>query len=524
MNSVHSQTVSLIWNIADDVLRDIFVRGQYRDVILPMVVLRRLDALLESTKVAVEEEMKLEKENGFDDLDEHAIKNITGLSYYNTSRWTLARLKQQATGDNDILYDNFAEYLNGFSKNVSDVLTKFEFFAKARKLADRDCLLPLIEKITDPFINLTDQPVKDPNGLTLPAVSNIDMGTIFEELLRRFNEENNEEAGEHFTPRDVIHLLSQMVFEPVLDDLPQIIQIYDPACGSGGMLTEASDYLISRGVAQDAIEISGTEINPETYAICKSDLIIKNVNPDGIHCGNTLTINHFANRTFGYMITNPPYGKSWKEDKKKIYHDKELTDSRFFLPLQQFDGETADVDCCTRTSDGQLMFVLEMLDKLKPLDVQPQGSRIASVHNGSALFTGDAGQAESDIRRYLLENDLVDVIIQLPNNISTTRASPPTAGYSPTRKSRSARAGCSSSTHRKPTRSSARTRATATAPSSLTAMRYCASIRSSASAKPLLTALCVARYSTPTSSATTPSPLSDRFDFAPSSTPNTSTT
>lgn len=325
MNSVHSQTVSLIWNIADDVLRDIFVRGQYRDVILPMVVLRRLDALLESTKVAVEEEMKLEKENGFDDLDEHAIKNITGLSYYNTSRWTLARLKQQATGDNDILYDNFAEYLNGFSKNVSDVLTKFEFFAKARKLADRDCLLPLIEKITDPFI--------------------------------------------------------------------------------------------SRGVAQDAIEISGTEINPETYAICKSDLIIKNVNPDGIHCGNTLTINHFANRTFGYMITNPPYGKSWKEDKKKIYHDKELTDSRFFLPLQQFDGETADVDCCTRTSDGQLMFVLEMLDKLKPLDVQPQGSRIASVHNGSALFTGDAGQAESDIRRYLLENDLVDAIIQLPNNI-----------------------------------------------------------------------------------------------------------
>lgn len=417
MNSVHSQTVSLIWNIADDVLRDIFVRGQYRDVILPMVVLRRLDALLESTKVAVEEEMKLEKENGFDDLDEHAIKNITGLSYYNTSRWTLARLKQQATGDNDILYDNFAEYLNGFSKNVSDVLTKFEFFAKARKLADRDCLLPLIEKITDPFINLTDQPVKDPNGLTRPAVSNIDMGTIFEELLRRFNEENNEEAGEHFTPRDVIHLLSQMVFEPVLDDLPQIIQIYDPACGSGGMLTEASDYLISRGVAQDAIEISGTEINPETYAICKSDLIIKNVNPDGIHCGNTLTINHFANRTFGYMITNPPYGKSWKEDKKKIYHDKELTDSRFFLPLQQFDGETADVDCCTRTSDGQLMFVLEMLDKLKPLDVQPQGSRIASVHNGSALFTGDAGQAESDIRRYLLENDLVDAIIQLPNNI-----------------------------------------------------------------------------------------------------------
>lgn len=417
MNSVHSQTVSLIWNIADDVLRDIFVRGQYRDVILPMVVLRRLDALLEPTKVKVEEELEIQKQLGLEEIDETAIRHITGLSYYNTSRWTLGRMKQQASGDNDILYDNFAEYLNGFSKNVADVLNKFEFFAKARKLADRDCLLPLIEKITDPYINLTDKPAKDPNGLTLPAVSNVDMGTIFEELLRRFNEENNEEAGEHFTPRDVIHLLSQVVFEPALNDLPPIIQIYDPACGSGGMLTEASDFLESKGVSPDAIEISGTEINPETYAICKSDLIIKNVNPEGIHYGNTITTNHFANRTFGYMITNPPYGKSWKEDKKKIYHEKELTDSRYYLPLAQFDGSTIDVDCCTRTSDGQLMFVLEMLDKLKPLDMQPQGSRIASIHNGSALFTGDAGQAESDIRRYLLENDLVDAIIQLPNNI-----------------------------------------------------------------------------------------------------------
>ena len=416
MDNVHSQTVSLIWNIADDVLRDVFVRGQYRDVILPMVVLRRLDALLEPTKEAVDAQVTQDKELGLDP-DEYAINEVTGLSFYNTSRWTLSRLKSQATGDNDILLTNFTEYLLGFSHNVQDVLNKFEFFTKARKLADRDCLLSLIEKITDPYINLTDKPAKDPNGLPLPAVSNFDMGTIFEELLRRFNEENNEEAGEHFTPRDVIHLLSQIVFDPVIDNLPPVVQIYDPACGSGGMLTESSEYLISKGVDSNSIVIAGTEINPETYAICKSDLIIKSVNPDGIYCGNTITENHFADRTFGYMITNPPYGKSWKEHKKLIYHEKELLDERFRKWLINFAGEVEQLDCCPRTSDGQLLFVLEMLDRMKPLDMQPQGTRIASIHNGSSLFTGDAGQAESNIRRYLLENDLVEAIIQLPNNI-----------------------------------------------------------------------------------------------------------
>lgn len=417
MDNVHSQTVSLIWNIADDVLRDVFVRGQYRDVILPMVVLRRLDALLEPTKEAVDREIADQKAIGLPEIDEFPIREITGLSFYNTSRWTLSRLKSQATGNNELLLSNFVEYLQGFSDNIRDVLDKFEFYTKARKLADRDCLFALIEKITDPYINLTDKPAKDPEGLPLPAVTNFDMGTIFEELLRRFNEENNEEAGEHFTPRDVIHLLSQIVFGPVLDRLPPIIQIYDPACGSGGMLTEASDYLVAHGVNRESIEISGTEINPETYAICKSDLIIKNVRPDGINYGNTITTNRFGDRSFGYMITNPPYGKSWKEDKKQIYHESELLDERYRLPLVNFAGETVQLDCTTRTSDGQLLFVLEMIDKMKPLDVQPQGTRIVSIHNGSSLFTGDAGQAESNIRRYLLENDLVEAIIQLPNNI-----------------------------------------------------------------------------------------------------------
>ncbi|MBR4712330.1 MAG: SAM-dependent DNA methyltransferase [Paludibacteraceae bacterium] len=414
MEASNSQIVSFIWSIADDVLRDVFLRGQYRDVILPMVVLRRLDALLEPTKEEVEQEIK---ESGLDNLDEGVLKDITGLSYFNTSKWTLNRLKSQASDNNNILYDNFIEYLNGFSGNVRDVLKNFDYYNKARKLADNDRLLSIIEKITDPHINLTDKEVSDPDGILLPAMTNIGMGTLFEELLRRFNEENNEEAGEHFTPRDVISLLAHLVFEPIKDNLPKVISLYDPACGSGGMLTESREYLLNIGVKSIAIQLSGTEINPETYAICKSDLIIKGVDPSGMHLGNTITDNAFSDKSFGYMITNPPYGKSWKTDKAQIYHDKTLLDHRFELPLTNFAGEEEVVDSTPRTSDGQLLFVLEEVDKMKPLEFQPQGSRVASIHNGSSLFTGDAGSGESNIRRYLVEHDLVEAIIQLPNNI-----------------------------------------------------------------------------------------------------------
>lgn len=419
MEISQSQIVSFIWGIADDCLRDVFVRGQYRDVILPMVVLRRFDALLEPTKDAVEEEIKIQREIGLEDggFDDGAIYNITGLSYFNTSKWTLNRLKSQATDNNDILYNNFIEYLNGYSENVRDVLKNFEYYNKARKLADNDRLLSMIERITDPRINLTDKDTTDPDGLLLPALTNVGMGTIFEELLRKFNEENNEEAGEHFTPRDAISLLAHLIFEPVKDDLPKIITLYDPACGSGGMLTEGREYLLGIGVKSSAIQLSGTEINPETYAICKSDLIIKGVDPSGMHLGNTITDNAFADKSFGYMLTNPPYGKSWKTDKEKIYHDKALLDSRFELKLTNFAGEEEVLDSTPRTSDGQLLFILEEVDKMKPLEYQPQGARVASIHNGSSLFTGDAGSGESNIRRYLIENDLVDAIIQLPNNI-----------------------------------------------------------------------------------------------------------
>ncbi len=419
--------VSLIWNIADDVLRDVFLRGQYRDVILPMIVLRRLDALLEPTKAEVDAEVK---ENG---VDADVLFDITKLPYYNTSKWTLNILKAQATNDEKILLDNFNEYLLGFSENVRDVLRKFGFISKdgntaaekAQKLSDNHRLLSAIERVTDPRINLTDKPVKGPDGLTIPPLDNIGMGKVFEELLRRFNEENNEEAGEHFTPRDAIMLLTRLIFEPIKDNLPKTFSLYDPACGSGGMLTESQRYLTEiLGVDPAAIFLSGTEVNPETYAICKADLIIKGTDSNGIRNGNTITQiervfadDRFAQKRFGYMITNPPYGKSWKEDKKKIYHDSELLDDRFRVKLVNFAGEEEEVDATPRTSDGQLLFILEMLSKMTPLESQPQGTRIASVHNGSSLFTGDAGSGESDTRRYLLENDLVEAIVQLPNNI-----------------------------------------------------------------------------------------------------------
>lgn len=419
MDISQSQIVSFIWGIADDCLRDVFVRGQYRDVILPMVVLRRFDALLEPTKDEVEEEIKAQREIGLDEdsFDEGALCDITKLTFYNTSKWTLNRIKSQATDNNDILYNNFVEYLNGYSENVKDVLLNFDYYAKAERLAKNDRLLAVIEKITDPHINLTDRPATDPDGLPLPPLSNIAMGTIFEELLRKFNEENNEETGAHFTPRDAIALLARLVFEPVKDNLPPTISLYDPAEGSGGMLTEGRDYLLSLGISPIAIQLYGTEINPETYAICKADLIIKGVDPSGMHLGNTITDDHFRGKSFGYCITNPPYGKSWKTDKPRIYHDGALTDHRFELPLINFRGEKEYLDCTPRTSDGQLLFILEEVNKMNPLDYQPQGSRVASVHNGSSLFTGDAGSGESNIRRYLIENDLVDAIIQLPNNI-----------------------------------------------------------------------------------------------------------
>lgn len=418
--SVHNSLVSFIWSIADDCLRDVYVRGKYRDVILPMVVLRRLDSLLEETKKKVLEEVRFQREDmKFAELDEKGLQDASGHVFYNISQWTLQKLFDTATNSQQLLEANFMDYLNGFSPNVKEIVDRFKLRSQIRHMADKDVLLDVLEKFTSPRINLTNKEKPDPDGRMLPALSNLGMGYVFEELIRRFNEENNEEAGEHFTPREVIDLMTHLVFEPVKDNLPQVITIYDPACGSGGMLTESQDFITERyeQVSAEYVYLYGKEINDETYAICKSDMMIKGNNPENIRCGSTLATDEFAGTKFDFMLSNPPYGKSWTGDQKYIKDGKEIIDPRFEVRLADYWGEKSIVDATPRSSDGQLLFLMEMVSKMKPLSQSPNGSRIASVHNGSSLFTGDAGGGESNIRRYIIENDLLEAIIQMPNNL-----------------------------------------------------------------------------------------------------------
>ena len=420
-HTAHNKLVNFIWSIADDCLRDVYVRGKYRDVILPMVVLRRLDALLEPTKEAVLEEVRFQKEEvGLTELDPDGLRDASGYVFYNTSPWTLQKLYDTATNSQQLLEANFSEYLNGFSPNVQEIIEKFNLRAQVKKMADKDVLLAVLEKFTSPYINLTNREKTDPQGRKLPPLSNLGMGYVFEELIRRFNEENNEEAGEHFTPREVIELMTHLVFLPVADRLPPVMKIYDPACGSGGMLTESEKFVKDPEGAIKAsgdVYLYGKEINDETYAICKSDMMIKGDNPENIRNGSTLATDEFRGETFDFMLSNPPYGKSWSNDMKYIKEGKEVIDPRFKVVLENYWGEAEKVDAVPRSSDGQLLFLMEMVDKMKPLSQSPLGSRIASVHNGSSLFTGDAGSGESNIRRYIIENDLLEAIIQLPNNL-----------------------------------------------------------------------------------------------------------
>lgn len=417
----HNKLVSFIWSIADDCLRDVYVRGKYRDVILPMVVLRRLDALLEPTKEAVMEELAFQKDEAkFNVWDESGLKHASGYVFYNVSEWTLQRLHDTATNNQQILQANVEDYLNGFSNNVKEIIEKFNLKAQVRHMASKDVLLNVLEKFTSPYINLTPFEKLDPDGRKLHPLTNLGMGYVFEELIRRFNEENNEEAGEHFTPREVIDLMTHIVFEPVQDKLPPVITIYDPACGSGGMLTESQNFIKDEEgeiKATSDVYLYGKEINDETYAICKSDMMIKGNNPENIKVGSTLSTDEFAGRTFDFMLSNPPYGKSWSGDLKYIKDGKDIIDPRFQIKLKDYWGNEDDADATPRSSDGQLLFLMEMVNKMKPLSQSPLGSRIASVHNGSSLFTGDAGGGESNIRRYLIENDWLEAIVQMPNNL-----------------------------------------------------------------------------------------------------------
>lgn len=418
-HSVHNKLISFIWNIADDCLRDVYVRGKYRDVILPMVVLRRLDTLLEPTKEAVLAEVKFQKEEmQATELDDEPLKSASGYVFYNTSKWTLKSLFSTATNNQQILLANFEEYLLGFSDNVKEIVECFNLKSQIRHMASKQVLLDVVEKFVSPYINLTPEIVEDPDGNKMPALSNLGMGYVFEELIRKFNEENNEEAGEHFTPREVIELMTHLVFDPVKDQLPLTMTVYDPACGSGGMLTESQNF-IEEKYPNDSrdIYLFGKEINDETYAICKSDMMIKGNNPENIKVGSTLSTDEFASSRFDFMLSNPPYGKSWASEQKHIKDGNDVIDPRFKVSLKDYWGNVEVVDATPRSSDGQLLFLMEMVNKMKDPSVSPLGSRIASVHNGSSLFTGDAGGGESNIRRFIIENDMLDAIVQLPNNL-----------------------------------------------------------------------------------------------------------
>jgi type I restriction enzyme M protein len=416
-NQVHNQIVSFIWGIADDCLRDVYVRGKYRDVILPMTVIRRLDAMLEETKPAV---LAMKKQLDAAKIDNQwpALCNAAGQAFCNASPFLLKDLTSRSKAQT--LKADFKAYLDGFSPNVQVILDKFKFRNQIDTMVDADILGAVIEKFTSPDINLSPNPIYKDEAKTIlkhPGLDNHGMGTIFEELIRKFNEENNEEAGEHWTPRDVVELMADLVFMPIADKIKDAsYSCYDGACGTGGMLTVAQERLLTlahRRGKEVAIHLFGQEINPETYAICTADMLLKGDGEEAEHImyGSTLSDDQHASRQFDFMLSNPPYGKSWKTDAEKMGGKKEILDTRFNTYLENGDL----MPMIPRTSDGQLLFLLNNVAKMKK-DTE-LGSRIAEVHNGSSIFTGDAGSGESNARRYMIENDLVDAIIAIPNNM-----------------------------------------------------------------------------------------------------------
>lgn len=409
---------NFIWGIADDVLRDLYVRGKYRDVILPMTVIRRLDAILEPTKKAVLD-MKDILDKAAVVQQDQALRQAAGQAFYNTSRFTLRDLKSRASQQQ--LRADFEAYLNGFSPNVQEILDNFEFRNQIPRLSKADALGTLIEKLLSPDINLSPDPVLDAeDNVKHPGLDNHAMGTIFEELIRRFNEENNEEAGEHWTPRDAVKLMARLIFLPIADQIESgTYLLYDGACGTGGMLTVAEETL--QQLAEErgkkvSTHLYGQEINAETYAICKADLLLKG---DGSQADNikggpeysTLSNDAFPSMTFDFMLSNPPYGKSWKSDLERMGGKSGIKDHRFLIDH----AGDPEYSLITRSSDGQLLFLVNLLSKMK--GDSKLGSRIAEVHNGSSLFTGDAGQGESNIRRWIMENDWLEAIVALPLNM-----------------------------------------------------------------------------------------------------------
>lgn len=398
--------INFIWSVADDLLRDVYVKGKYRDVILPMTILRRIDVILEPTKERV-----LQTYNTYKGKIENLEPLLCGkqgskMKFYNYSNFTLETLLNDPAN----IRINFENYLDSFSENIKDIIAKFKFKNQLDTLDEANILYGVIEKFCSSKINLSINPVLDDKGNVIhKGLSNLGMGYVFEELIRKFNEENNEEAGEHFTPREIIELMNHLVFLPVKEKLKDgIYTIYDNACGSGGMLTESKDFITDpQGLIKSkaSIHLYGQEINPETYAICKADMLIKGENPDNIKYGSTLSDDKLGNLKFDFMLTNPPYGKSWEKDQKDLGIDKkkDCKDLRFQVGI-------------TSKSDGQMMFLLNMLSKMKLVTKDtPLGSRIASVHNGSSLFNSDSGMVA--IRKHIIENDYLEAIVALPTNM-----------------------------------------------------------------------------------------------------------
>jgi len=381
--SKHQELSSFIWNVCDDVLRGLFKQHEYGDVILPFVVLRRLDCVLENKKddiIKVHQEYK----DKFEDTSK-IIQTKLNLKFSNYSRYDLNRLKNEPNK----LSENFYDYLGSFSFNVRDIIQNFGIQKHIDKLDSNDKLYILVEKFTEVDLH--------PN-----VVDNHVMGNIFEELLRKFSEMSNETSGEHYTPRDIVRLLVSLVFSPDKDKLSQpnkIISVYDPCCGTGGMLSIGKNWVQENITPNVEINLFGQELNPQTYSICKSDFLITDEEPDNIKLGSTLTKDQHTGRGFDYMITNPPFGVSWKSEEKQILNESTEMGGRFSVGTP-------------RTSDGSLLFLQHLISKM-----ESKGSRIGIVFNGSPLFTGDSGSGESEIRKWIIENDWLECIVQLPNRL-----------------------------------------------------------------------------------------------------------
>jgi len=406
--------VNFIYSVADDVLVNYYEKAKYKDIILPMTVIRRLDVVLEPTKEKVVEVYNQYKDK-LDDMDDLlGGKNGSNLGFHNHSNFTLKSLLDDPSN----IKSNFENYLNGFSADVQDILEKFEFRNQVAKLDRTGNLYLTIQKFCSSTINLSPNVIKDEEGNTIHyGLSNLGMGYVFEELLRRFNEDENAQAGKHFTPREIISLMTNLVFIPIKDEIKQgTYFIYDNACGSGGILSEAKQFITDKDgdIASEAtIKTYGQEASDEIFAICKSDMMIRGENPDNIKYGSTLSSDQLGDMTFDFMLTNPPFGTPWKKDQALLGiegsgQEKKLdscNDSRFNIGI-------------TDVGDGQMMFMQNMLSKMKKVSkATPLGSHIASIHNGSSLFSGDAGSGESNIRKHIIENDMLEAIIELPKDM-----------------------------------------------------------------------------------------------------------